>query len=175
MTIVFDQTVQGATTDFRSFFVQMRQRRADAFFQFLGTQSSVNASLKQHAELAPQIPLYGTHDFAGFYQNSDIRPYLEGARFPIFKASDPSFAVRFEKRFGYAPILTASYAYDMVRMLLAALAQGRSTPEEIRVFLLQNEFETVSYGKVRYNATGALDAANLDFYTVRNGEMIVEH
>ena len=55
------------------------------------------------------------------------------------------------------------------------LAQGRSTPEEIRVFLLQNEFETVSYGKVRYNATGALDAANLDFYTVRNGEMIVEH
>ena len=63
----------------------------------------------------------------------------------------------------------------MMNMLLAALMEGKNTPEEIRNFLLEREFETASYGKIRYDATGALEAARLGFYTVRNGEMIAEH
>lgn len=171
LNVVLDEAIQGNTTDLRQIFVNMKQRGADAYLQLILSDAALSTSFRQHSQLAPRIKLYGIHDMNSYFQNESFRPYMEGVVFTTLETRDTGFMKRFMTRFGYAPITTGSSAYDVINMLFTALAAGKKSPDEIRDFLLSQEFDTVSYGKIRFLPEGRIDAAEIGIAEIKNGKI----
>lgn len=56
-------------------------------------------------------------------------------------------------------LLNASAPYDATSMLLQTLKAGHRTPEAVRVYLLGTEFNTATYGRMRFNDFGGIGSS----------------
>lgn len=168
--IVVNQSIPGGVTDFRAILSSMKRMRVDSLFVFVFTESSVISLLRQANELAVGAQLYGIHDVSSYVGRAEFATYLEGMIYVVFEVKDEAFVERYKTRFGYAPRLTASYAYDAANMLLRAFSLGFDTPDKLRRYLLDNRHETVSYGSVGFLPEGRLTEAQIRMMKVEGSK-----
>ena len=65
---------------------------------------------------------------------------------------------RFERRFGYTPYAMGLSTRQALELLDRALASGASTPAAVKRYLLSKREHPTSFGPVRFDATGDVDA-----------------
>lgn len=153
---VVELGVQTGEADFLSLIPKLRAAKTDAVLLFIWHQRSLLSFLEQLRTQLPAIQLATCHDAEGWLKTESIRSVLGRVFFTSFELADPSFAPRFEKRFGHPPLLTASNAYDAISSLLKARAAGKNSPDEIRKWILSEELDTVTFGRFRFGSDGSV-------------------
>jgi ABC-type branched-subunit amino acid transport system substrate-binding protein len=96
---------------------------------------------------------------------------FDGVDFISAQVRDKNFAVEYEKRYKTPPVLSASTAYDATTILLQALKANKRTPGEIREYLLDTEFNTTTFGKMRFNPFGGVQSSDFEIKKVRDGSV----
>jgi branched-chain amino acid transport system substrate-binding protein len=168
--LVTDVSVNPGETDMKSITVKMKASQPDAiFFGFVDTRAIVNFG-KARIQFLPKTLIIGTHDLSGLVEADEYKQYFDNSIYTKFKVSDSKFNQRFKERFGHDPILNAPFAYDAAKILLTLLKQGLRTPTEIRKGLVEQEFDTISYGKVRFNKEGKLDVGEFEIHQFLDGK-----
>jgi branched-chain amino acid transport system substrate-binding protein len=156
------------TGDFTPYLRRMQRRGVDLVF-LAGLQEPAARAITQAQALGMQARFMGGDGIEGLA--------AAGARFdgtgvgllfhPQMSDSSRAFAARYRARYGDEPDSQAALAYDAVRLMARALADGRQTPEAIRAYLEHvgqdggpPAFEGVA-GKVAFDSNG--DPVNKQF------------
>ena len=156
INLVADIGVQPEESDFKSSLFRLRDKKIDAIIIFVWNERSLLALLQQIRTSLPEVPLATVHDGAGWIENPVFRPVIPRLIHTRFIVADSSFEKRFRERFGYEPILTASSAYDALNAVLGALAAGENSGVGIRKHMMNNDLETVTFGRFRFGADGSV-------------------
>lgn len=159
-------------TGFRTEMIKFREKSPDVILIFQTSENSVIDFLRSRKQIFPAVAVAGVHDFKGFLQKEETRILSEGLYFPDFELADKSFVDRFNKRFGYEPILTHSNAYDAANMLFEGLAAGHTDSEDLRNYLLNTTFKTVTFGETRFSPQGILQGTKVNVYQVQHGNNV---
>jgi ABC-type branched-subunit amino acid transport system substrate-binding protein len=69
-----------------------------------------------------------------------------------------AFLRRFERRFGYTPYAMALGTHLAMELLDQAVTQGASSPEGVRRHLLSEPEHNTSFGRIRFDAYGDMQA-----------------
>jgi ABC-type branched-subunit amino acid transport system substrate-binding protein len=134
-----------------------------------GSESNLITFLKQRKELRPILPLYGTDYLDGYVSQTEWKPLFENVSYISPRIRDTTFAERYRARYKADPVLSASTAYDATMILLQALSSNKQTPEAVRDYLLANEFSTVTFGPVRFNAWGGIQSSDFVITKISDG------
>lgn len=169
LVILSDESFEPQLSDFKSTLLKTRNKGADCALFGFGDENNLITFLKQRALLNKTLPLYGTDYLDGYVSQSQWSHLFENVSFISSVAREKGFSEVYKKRFGVAPVLSASTAYDAARILLQALTADQRTPEAIREFLLTGEFNTVTFGKVRFNALGGVQSSDFVIKKVSQG------
>lgn len=149
-----DIGVQAGDADFRAVLTKLRTKKPDALLVFVWNEQSLLSLLQQVRTLMPDVALATCHDGEGWLNNPTFKSALPQLTFSKFLVVDSSFEKRFEKRFGYKPMLTASNAYDAMNAVLSARAADKNSAQDIRDYLTSEELNTVTFGKFHFEADG---------------------
>ena len=149
-----DIGVQTGDTDFNSIIVRLKEKKPDLLLTYIWDERSLSSLFKQLKALLPSLKIATLHDGEGWIENTTYKNDLSGLIYAQFVPADATFAERFNKRFSYKPVLTASNAYDAINGVLKAIQAGNKTAEGIRNYLTTTEFETVTWGKFKFDANG---------------------
>lgn len=153
---VADIGVQTGDTDFNSILIKLKEKAPDILIVYIWDERSLSSLFKQVRALIPALKLATMHDGAGWIDNLAYKNDLKSLIYSEFIVSDIKFAERFEKRFGYKPILTASNAYDAINAVLSAIAAGNKTATDIKYFLATQEFQTTTWGLFKFDKEGSV-------------------
>jgi branched-chain amino acid transport system substrate-binding protein len=167
LEIVSDESFDLNASDFRSMLIKTKKLNADAALFAFGDEKNLLTFLKQQKEINPSLPLFGTEYIEGYVSQEQWTHLFDGVDFISAQARDKNFAVEYENRYKAPPVLSASTAYDATTILLQALKANKRTPAEIREYLLNNDFITVTFGKVRFNSFGGVDSSDFEIKQVR--------
>jgi branched-chain amino acid transport system substrate-binding protein len=83
-----------------------------------------------------------------------VSPYPSRRQDPRVDA----FLRRFERRFGYTPYAMALGTHQALELLDQAVTQGASSPEGVRRHLLSQPEHNTSFGRIRFDAYGDVQA-----------------
>jgi len=133
-SIVFDETVEPGTKDFRTLMTRLKDVKFDIFFPNGNSDSVIGPMLQQYKEAGITMPAIG-HDAADSALMVKNVPEADGL-FVINIASDvadPSFNDDFVAKYGEPNygISFAGYAYDGINVLAKGLAES-TTGAELR-------------------------------------------
>lgn len=156
LPLVADIGVQAGESDFRARLAKLRNQGVGVIIVFVWDQRSLLSLLQQIRTNIPEIPLATVHDGAGWLQDPAFKPFIPRLMYTRFLIADDSFQDRFKARFGYAPILTASNAYDALNSVLSAVAAGANSGATFRDYLMGNQLDSVTAGPFRFNRDGTL-------------------
>jgi branched-chain amino acid transport system substrate-binding protein len=154
--LVADIGVQAGESDFRAHLAKLRNQPVDVVVVFVWDQRSLLSLLQQIRSSMPEISLATVHDGAGWLEDPAFKPFITRLIYTQFVIADDSFQQRFKARFGYAPILTASNAYDALNAVLSAFAAGAKTGASCRDYLMNNQLDSVTFGTFRFNRDGSV-------------------
>lgn len=170
--IVSDESFDLNAADFRSMLIKTKKLNADGAIFAFGDEKNLLTFLKQRKELNPSLPLFGTEYLEGYVSQAQWLHLFDNVDFLSAQVRDKNFAVEYEKRFKSPPVLSASTAYDATTILLQALKANKRTPADVRDYLLSHEFNTTTFGKVRFNSFGGVQSSDFEIKKVRNREII---
>ncbi|MBI3336093.1 ABC transporter substrate-binding protein [Candidatus Peregrinibacteria bacterium] len=154
--IVKDITVQGNDSDFRTMLTQLKKIEPDVILFGFNNKKQFAAFLKQRAEIYPNSPLFTTEYIEEFLDNPDYAPLLAPMWYIAPKVEESAFTKKYRDRFGKDPVFSASNSYDATNMILEAFKLGKTTGPAIREFLAENMFETVTFGKLKFDEIGGV-------------------
>jgi branched-chain amino acid transport system substrate-binding protein len=170
--IVSDESFDLNAADFRSLLVKTKKLNIDGAILGFGDEKNLLTFLKQRKEINPSLPLFGTEYLDGYVSQDQWIHLFDNVDFISAQVHDKDFAVEYEKRFKTPPVLSASTAYDATTIVLQALKANKRTPADVRDYLLSNEFNTTTFGKVRFNSFGGVQSSDFEIKKVRNREII---
>lgn len=154
--IIVDIGVQAGEAEFRPHLLRLRESGVDSIVVFVFDQRSLLNLLQQIRVVLPDIPLFTNHDGEGWLKDSVFQSQLPRLTHSRFVIAEESFEQKFKSRFGYAPFLTASNAYDALNSVLSALESGAESAIEIREYITKNELNSATFGVFRFNQDGSI-------------------
>ena len=167
--IILDESFDLHNSDFRSTLAKTSKMDSDCAIFGFGDESNLLTFLKQRNTINPSLKLFGTDYLDGYVSQDQWVHLFENLDFISPQVQDRVFASEYEERFKSAPVLSASTAFDATSILLQALKANKRTPKAIREYLLSNEFDTVTFGKVRFNDFGGVKSSKFVIKKVREG------
>lgn len=173
LEILSDESFDLNVSDFRSMLTKTKKLNADAALFAFGDEKNLLTFLKQRKEINPALPLFGTEYLDGYVSQEQWIHLFDGVDFISAQLRDKHFAVEYEQRYKTPPVLSASTAYDATTILLQALKANKRTPAEIREYLLNTEFDTTTFGKVRFNSFGGVQSSDFVIKKV-SGRTVVQ-
>jgi ABC-type branched-subunit amino acid transport system substrate-binding protein len=147
--------------------IKTKLLRADGAVFSFGDERNLVTFLKQRGEINPSLQLFGTDVLDGYVSQEQWIELFDNVDFISPQVHSKSFAVAYEKQFKTPPVLSASTAYDATTLLLRALKANKRNPAEIRDHLLSNEFNTTTFGTVRFNSLGGVQSSYFEIKRVR--------
>ncbi len=164
-----------ADADTKTVISKIIQAKPDAvFFGSYDDKLSVNF-FKNFAELTKgKIPLYGDEfvdqDFKGTSFN---KQWFENIRFFVPADPDANFAAEYRQKFGKEPEFSAVNTYDTFTLLAKTIAN--SGTDDIAAILKKGEFDTFTYGKIRFDDIGGVVSDNkaIVMKQIKNGQISV--
>jgi ABC-type branched-subunit amino acid transport system substrate-binding protein len=160
MHVVLDHEFSSGEDKFRPLIQRMKQQKADAIVFASANQASLLSFLKQRRQLAPGIGVLANQDFEGYKTLPAFAGMEQGILYTVPAEADREFRDAFERRYSSPPILTASNAYDAVKIIATALEAGATTPHQIAEFLRAHEFHTASFRKIRFSPLGGIEGGD---------------
>jgi ABC-type branched-subunit amino acid transport system substrate-binding protein len=154
--LIADIGIQAGESDFRAHLMKLRKKKIDVVVVLVWEQRSLLSLLQQLRTHLPSIPLATVQDGAGWLEIPALRSALPRLIYTQFVLADPSFKERFKNRFGYAPILTASNAYDALHAVMSALAAGAQSGAACRQHILNSQLQSATFGSFRFNSDGSV-------------------
>lgn len=168
------------TEDFSPYLRRMQARGVDLVF-LAGLQDPAARAITQAQQLGMQARFMGGDGIEGL---AGAGPRFDGTGVgllfhPQMSDSARAFAARYRARHGDEPDSQAALAYDAVRLMARALAEGRRDPEAIRAYLEHvgqdggpQAFEGVA-GRVAFDSNG--DPVNKRFTlgVIRGGRIVL--
>ncbi len=151
---IADIGVQAGEADFRAALTKLATKKPDVLLIFVWDENSLLSLLKQIRALLPEVSLATVHDGEGWLDKPSFQSALPQLTYSKFELADSTFDERFNKRFGYKPMLTASNAYDALNAVLQARKAGKNTALEIQDFLTNHTLDTVTFGKFKFQEDG---------------------
>lgn len=148
--LAYEYGVQTGDNDFRAAFAKLKNIPLDAIVIFVWDERSLLSMLQQIKIFMPKLLLVSVHDAEGWLSNPNISPFISHILYPKFIVHDKEFETHFEKRFAYKPRLTASNAYDAMNAVLNAYESGAKSAEDFRKYMLEEEHDTVTFGRMRF-------------------------
>ena len=157
-----DLSVQTGSVDFRSELAKIKKSGVDAIIFGFADQASLLAFLKQRASLLPGTHLYGFHDLEGYVDQEEFRGMFPNTDYSVPTAPNSEFSVRYERKFGSPPLLTASNAYDAVLILAQAMRAGNFEPQAIANYWRSNTLQTESFGPTKFDQLGGISSGHFE-------------
>ena len=150
------------TTDFRTIIIKLKELNIDAVFFAFTSDESMQPFIKQARELQLSVPMYSgsqtenekTTEWYGSYKPGVYHTYPKtGERIEEFNR-------KFKDKYGREPTSpSAATAYDAARLVIAALAEGKTTGPEIKDWLVSvKDFPGIVIPKINFDSLGLIDA-----------------
>jgi len=165
--IIKEFDITPGETDFRTILLKIKQLQPNAIYWGLSEENSILAFLKQKKELGVNTEIYTTTAMVELADNE----LFEGVHISTHPDVDAEFSKKYKQRFGKDPVFSASNAYDATKIALDALENTGSTTEAMREYLVQNEFDTITFGKAKFDEIGGLTGGGFLVKVIRNGEL----
>ena len=158
LEILGDFKFNAGEKDFRTLLTKAKDLGVSAIFFGMNDEAGLFAFLKQREELYPESVLYTTEYIEEFaVEGSDLEDYLSGVYYASPAEADSSFAQKYKERFNKQPLFSASNSYDATKILLEAIEKtDTASAENLRMYIMTNEFETATFGTVRFDDIGGL-------------------
>ncbi len=163
-------------SDFRTLITRIKLINPDVILVGFATENSWLGFLKQRQEIYPQSTLYSTESIEEFITKEGYEGLLANTFFIAPKALENDFPDLYKKRFNVDAVFSAPNAYDATKMVLKAISAVGVDSEKIRDYLKNNEFETVTFGKVRFDDLGGIGGGDFVIKAVkdRKAEIVEE-
>ncbi len=154
--ILEEMKVDPESSDVRTIVTKAKQLIPDGIFFGFSTEQNLSAFLKQKQQFYPEAKLFTTESIEEFIGKQDFTEYLNKTRFIAPNILQTDFNERYQKRFKITTAYSASNSYDATNMIIEAMRQGNMPTGSIRNYLLNTEFDTVTFGKVRFDGIGGV-------------------
>ncbi|MFH1358263.1 MAG: ABC transporter substrate-binding protein [archaeon] len=155
--ILAEYKINPTDTDLRTPITKAKEKNPDAIFFGFNSEQNLAGFLKQRQEIYPKSELITTESIEEFLEKKDFKPLLTNLRFIAPKILESNFNEEYKDRFKIDPIYSASNSYDATRIILQAIEQTDSTnTDDLREYIKNNEFNTVTFGKTRFDEIGGV-------------------
>ena len=165
---VTSYSVNGAENDYRTLLTQLKHDAPDAILFGLDNEGAIYNFLKQRQEYYPDSDIYTTEMIEGYLAREEFRPVLERVSFVKPAGGNQSFADKYRKAYGNDPVSTAYTSYDATNMILQAINAGNTDGESIKSYLETHEFDTVTFGKVRFDTIHGVTGGKFQVDEIEN-------
>jgi branched-chain amino acid transport system substrate-binding protein len=174
--VVFNETVEETTKDFRSLLSRLRKMDFDVFVPNMQTDGAAGALVAQYREQELTAPIVGTDttdslavaeiagDAAEGVQLVNVPSAGEGTSF------EQKFVAAFQKP--QSSISWAAYSYDATGILLEALAKGEGDPEKVKAHLDLHPGYAGVIGTFRFDENGDVVGATYVVKEFKDGAIV---
>lgn len=176
ITILDEITFAPGETDLRTAIVRAREQQPEGILWGTLDDSSYTAFLKQRKELYPEAVLYTERTIETFVNSGEYDDVLYDIYYSAPSDIDETFVQRYETRWGHLPQTTTPNAYDATMIVIEAMQEGNMDAGSIRNYLNENEFNTVTFGKISFDKQGGIADGKFDIKLVSgNGIEVVSY
>ncbi|MBR9705148.1 ABC transporter substrate-binding protein [Candidatus Pacearchaeota archaeon] len=160
--------------DFKTELIQIKKLNPDVVVFGLNTEGNQLIFLRQRNELYPESVLYSTEFFEGFMKKKEYKSLINDIYIVSPKDADLDFSFKYEEKYSKKPVLSAPTSYDATNIILKAISETGSTDaSDLRDYINNNEFDSVTFGKIRFDDIGGVSGGE---FVIKNnlGEIIEE-
>ena len=176
-TLVFDETVEPGTKDYRSLFTRLKDMEFDVFLANGQSDSTVAAMVQQMRELGLTQPIVGTDTADSVTLGQIAKEAVEGLRalsVPSLSRNDPQggpFVQKFEEEYGVPQVgfFFAALSYEATRLLLETIRDNGTDGKKLRdAFYAHPGFSTI-IGTMTFDAHGDIQGIPFALKEFKNG------
>ncbi len=161
------------TTDFRTQIAEAKELNSDAIFFGFDKEQSTLSFAKQIKEINPNIKVFSNETPGTLAMNKEFT-YLFDSFYFIFPAdSNVEFKEKYLEKYGVELGVSASNAYDSTRIILESVLKSKLTGESILELLNKSEFDTVTFGKTKFDNTGWIYGEDFVIKQVIGNKLVV--
>ena len=173
LNIVFNQSYQEGTTDFRTQIEKIKNSGANVIFTPSNYEETRNF-IKQAIEMNLQIPIIGGDDTDEELVNV-AKEYEGGYYYTTFmydKDNDfyRDFYRKFKEKYNIEPQTYDAYAYEAAMILLEAIRNTDKTTNEIKKYLISTEFNSLT-GKISFSKEGEVLGRSFGIFSVKDNNL----
>lgn len=158
-------------TDFRTHLIRIKYLSPDAIIFGLNDEKGLLSFLQQRTVLYPDSSLYTTEYIEEFALKENYKNLLENVTFISPKSAENEFSKKYREKFGVDPVFSASNSYDATLMVIETLKHGNDNPDRIKDYLLNNTFDTVTFGKIKFDEIGGIVGGQFIIKRIENGKI----
>ena len=168
--IILDEfDITPGETDFRTILLKIKQLQPEAIYWGLSEEKSILAFLKQKKELDINTEIYTTTAMVELAEKE--KGLFEGMYIATHANVNTEFSKKYKERFGKDPVFSASNAYDATKIALEALQNTDGQTNTMQEYLLINEFDTITFGKVKFDELGGLTGGGFVVKVIHDGKL----
>ena len=146
--VVAAESVERDAADMRAQLTKLKAQNPDGIYVILNSEATIVGALRQIKELELNATVIGSEGFNAPVVIEAAGEAADGLIVTTVVAGSDAFQARFQETYGKAPGVFAAQAYDAFYALGLALKDGSVTPEAIRDYLYDVQFD---------GATGPID------------------
>jgi len=159
--------------DLRTQISKLKLLNPDAIFFGFNSEENLRGFLNQKQTLYPDAKILTTESIEEFIAYDEFNASIEGVIYIAPKILNSEFNIRYKERFGDEPIFSASNSYDATNILIEALQNTNGETNEIRNYLNNRTFDTVTFGKITFDEIGGIVGGDFVIKSIENGEIII--
>jgi len=158
--------------DYKTLLQKIKELNPDAIYDSIPTMDQRGLFLKQKTELGIEIQSYST-------TSTEDNKLLEVAGkvsnvfypFPIEGPKEKEFIEKYVAMFGSEPSPGGAYAYDAANLVFLAMQNGKTTPEEIRDYLINNitDYQGAS-NVINFDKNGRVKTKEFKIKMIKDGK-----
>lgn len=160
------EKVSPHTTDFRTQLLEIKKEKPDMVFVGFYGDTGYYTFYKQKNELGLQdIKTYTYEGIAEFGPSQKFKGLLDNTAYVGFDPILDFFVEKYKKSFNTEPVFAASCAYDTVYILKQAIEATDGSVEQVRNYLQNKTFDTVTFGKTSFDEIHGVKETGLQLFT----------
>lgn len=176
-TLVFDETVEPGTKDYRSLFTRLKGMEFDVFLVNGQSDSTVAAMVQQMRELGLTQPIVGTDTADSVTLGQIAKEAVEGLRalsVPSLSRNDPTggpFVQKFEEEYGIPQVgfFFGALSYEATRLLLETVRENGTDGEDLRDALYAHPGFSTIIGAMTFDEHGDIQGIPFALKEFTNG------
>lgn len=149
-------TVGADQADFRTQLAKIKNDMPDAVVFGFSSEKSAVAFFKQKKAMLPDVPFYSSEWVGDYASNPEYAGLLKRLTYIAPQAASEDFVKKYKAAYGTDPVLSASTAYDSLHILAEAIEKTDGSSAAIGTYFAKHEFDTVSFGKARFDSMGGV-------------------
>jgi ABC-type branched-subunit amino acid transport system substrate-binding protein len=158
-------------TDFRTLISETKALNPDAVFFGYDKQESTMSFAKQVSEIYPNGKIYSNEASGSLMQDEEYIKLFNGFYFIFPKDSDLNFRKYYLKEYSEDVGVTGSNAYDATTILLESILKSKQTGEPLLQIIKESEFNTVTFGKIKFDSIGGVQGGEFVIKQLVNGQL----